>query len=72
MERLRAAYGLGGRARGGSTPAEPARISVGRNIDRVAAHAPALAAHLRAPVRTGSFCAYEPDPAIAVRWVVPD
>ncbi len=31
-------------------------------------HHPALGQHLRATVRTGTYCAYTPDPRIPVDW----
>lgn len=82
MERLRAeaefvrselcaAYGLAGRARRSSDVAERARKAVGNRIRaalaKIAEQAPALAEHLTASVRTGTFCAYEP--RITVRWI---
>ena len=37
-------------------------------IERVAASAPRAAAHLRASVRTGGACRYEPAPGGPSRW----
>ena len=61
---LRAAVGLGGRARRALDPAERARKAItGRIRDAVmhveAAHPPA-GHHLRRSIRTGSFCVYDP------------
>lgn len=71
---LAAATGLGGRDRTGGSNAERARISVTRAIkaalDRIEAESPALGAHLRTTVRTGTFCSYTPDPRAPVTWVV--
>ena len=69
---LAAALGLGGRARTLGDPAERARKAVSARIrDAVkaigACHA-ALGDHLRASVRTGTFCSYAP--ASPVRWRV--
>lgn len=61
---LRAAVGLGGRARRALDPAERARKAItGRIRDAVmhveAAH-PQAGHHLRRSIRTGSFCVYDP------------
>lgn len=70
---LARATGLGGRERttGGST--ERARTSVTRAIRyairTLVEHHPEAAAHLRARIRTGTYCWYEPDPAAPVDWV---
>ena len=65
VQQLESATGLGGRDRQMGSAAERARVnvtrSIGRAIDRVAdAHAE-LGHHLRRTVRTGTFCAYEPE-----------
>jgi hypothetical protein len=69
---LSAAFGLGGRARGGITAAERARQSVTKAIRqalrRIEAEDAALGIHLARSVRTGLYCVYDPDPAAAVRW----
>ncbi|WP_223290856.1 ATP-binding protein [Streptomyces avicenniae] len=61
---LRAAAGLGGRARLLGDEAERARKTVTARIRdslrRLDAHHPELAAHLRATVTTGLLCAYRP------------
>jgi predicted ATPase len=67
LAELRAAVGLGGRARRVLDPAERARKAVtGRIRDAIshieAAH-PQLGRHLRLSVRTGSFCVYDPPEA---------
>jgi len=69
---LGSAYGLHGRVRQAGDPVERARSTVGwriRNaIKRIEKADPDLAKHLRATVRTGIWCAYEPtDP---VTWAV--
>src|SRR5207248_3656310 len=71
---LAAALGLGGRARTLGDPAERARKAVSARIrDAVkaigACHA-ALGDHLRASVRTGTFCSYAPPSP--VQWRVTD
>jgi hypothetical protein len=37
---------------------------------RIAAHDPALGAHLDATVRTGTFCSYTPGPRAPIDWQV--
>lgn len=71
VEQLTAAYGLGGRSRRlGPSAAERARSTVTQRIREavrlVERRHPELAAHLRASVRTGAFCVY--DPPEPVTW----
>ena len=72
LAELRRAAGLGGRDRVVAPEAERARVNVTRTlrgtIERVAASAPRAAAHLRASVRTGGACRYEPAPGGPSRW----
>lgn len=74
LRELSAAVGLGGRDRPTGSGAEKARVNVTRSIRRaiaaIAAEAPDLGAHLERSVRTGRFCAYEPDPGAALTWDV--
>jgi tetratricopeptide (TPR) repeat protein len=69
---LGAAVGLGGRDRAAASNTERARVNVTRVIkaalDRISEHSPNLGSHLRVTVRTGTFCAYEPDPRVPVTW----
>jgi hypothetical protein len=62
---LAAAYGLGGRARRTGDLAERARTAVTWRIRdairRAEAVHPELGRHLRASVRTGTFCSYAPE-----------
>ncbi|WP_037607132.1 ATP-binding protein [Streptacidiphilus rugosus] len=62
---LSSAYGLGGRVRRSGSAAERARTTVTARIraalDRIAEVHPELARHLRASVRTGTLCVYEPE-----------
>ena len=62
---LSAAFGLGGRARRTGSAAERARSTVTRRIrDAIALieqEHPELGRHLRASVRTGAFCSYQPE-----------
>jgi tetratricopeptide (TPR) repeat protein len=69
---LAGAVGIGGRDRRAASASERARVNVTRAIrsaiDRLGESAPKLAEHLRATVRTGTFCAYEPDPRVDASW----
>jgi hypothetical protein len=69
---LVAAVGLGGRDRPAASAAERARVSVTRAIrgamGRIAEQSLPLGAHLEATVRTGTFCAYNPDPRSPLTW----
>ena len=71
---LRRAVGLAGRDRPSGSFSERARVNVTRSlrraIDAIAGPAPMLAAHLDRSVRTGRDCAYDPEPAAALRWEV--
>jgi hypothetical protein len=57
-----------------SAAGERARINVTRAIKaavrRIAEHEPELGHHLRAAVRTGTACTYEPDPGLPLKWEV--
>lgn len=72
LAELRRARRLGGRVRDISPEAERARVNVTRGlratIDRIALPAPRAAAHLRASIRTGRTCRYDPAPGGPVRW----
>jgi hypothetical protein len=74
LAELRRAAGLGGRDRLVAPEAERARVNVTRTlratIERIAPAAPRAAAHLRASVRTGGACRYEPGPGGPARWHV--
>jgi hypothetical protein len=70
IDELTRALGLGGRSRRLGDDAERARKAVTARIyhaiDRLQPFHPDLAAHLRAAIRTGAACAYQP--AEAVDW----
>ncbi|CAA9488549.1 MAG: hypothetical protein AVDCRST_MAG67-1200 [uncultured Solirubrobacteraceae bacterium] len=59
---------------GASAAGERARINVTRAIKaallRIAEHEPQLARLLRGTVRTGTACAYEPDPSAPLEWEI--
>ncbi len=65
LAELGAAYGLGGRARRAGDPAERARTTVTSRIrdaiGRIDVELPELGRHLRASVRTGTYCVYAPE-----------
>ena len=69
---LAAASGLGGRSRRAASPSERARQSVTKAVrlalEHIRRHSPSLAEHLSSTVRTGTFCAYLPDPRLPARW----
>jgi hypothetical protein len=73
---LSSAFGLGGRPRPTGDPAERARSAVTQRVRdalaRIDVEHPALGAHLRCSVRTGGYCAYEPDGPVEweVEWEV--
>jgi hypothetical protein len=71
---LAGAVGLGGRDRPASSDAERARVNATRAIRktlaRVEEHDAALGRLLDRTIRTGTFCAYEPDPERPVEWRV--
>jgi tetratricopeptide (TPR) repeat protein len=71
---LSAAVGLGGRDRRVASAAERARVNVTRalrrEIRRIADEDAGLGRELETTVRTGTFCAYEPDPRRPVAWEV--
>ena len=72
LAELRRSAGLGGRDRVVAPEAERARVNATRTlraaIERVAATAPRTAAHLRASIRTGGACRYDPIPGGPSRW----
>ncbi len=71
---LAQAFGLGGRSRRGASAAERARLNVTRAlraaIARVTDALPEAGSALNRRIRTGVYCAYEPDPGDEVRWSV--
>ena len=68
---LASAVGLGGRDRRAGSDAERARVNATRAIRgtlrRIAEHDAALGRVLDRAIRTGTFCAYEPEPERPVR-----
>jgi hypothetical protein len=76
IRELERALGIGGRDREAGSHAERARVNVTRAIraaiKRIAGYDAALGAELKTAVRTGAFCAYEPDPRRPRRWRIED
>ncbi|SDS68088.1 hypothetical protein SAMN05216371_0401 [Streptomyces sp. TLI_053] len=74
LHELRAAVGLGGRARRFSSTNERARVAVRKAVvsalDRIAARDGPLAGLLRDTVHTGASCRYDPDPTRPVTWLL--
>ena len=72
VRELSRAVGLGGRDRRAGAASERARTGVTRairqTITRLAEHHPELGEHLERTVRTGTYCAYLPDPRAPVDW----
>lgn len=73
-QHLSAAFGLQGRARPTGSAAERARVSVTKTIKealrKIDAVHPSLALHLHRSIKTGTFCAYLPDPRAKISWEV--
>ncbi len=72
VRELARAFGLGGRDRRAASASERARAGVTRAIRqaiaRIAEHHPQLGEHLSRTIRTGTYCAYRPDPRAPVGW----
>jgi tetratricopeptide (TPR) repeat protein len=74
VRELSRAVGLGGRDRRAGSASERARASVTRAIrqalTRIRAHDPSLSKHLEHAIRTGTYCAYMPDPRVPSTWTL--
>ena len=72
VRELSSAVGLGGRDRRGASVSERARAGVTRAvrqaIARIGEHHPQLGEHLSRTIRTGTYCAYFPDPRAPAGW----
>jgi hypothetical protein len=72
VRELSHAVGLGGRDRRASSASERARAGVTRAVRqamaRIEEHHPELAEHLERAIRTGTYCAYLPDPRAPIAW----
>ena len=69
---LSRAVGLGGRDRRAASASERARVGVTRAvrkaIGQIGEHHPQLGEHLSRAIRTGTSCAYLPDPRASADW----
>ena len=74
MAELRRATGLGGRDRRAAAESERARVNVTRSLKLALEHieqaAPLAGAHLRASIRTGASCRYQPTDGGPASWKV--
>jgi tetratricopeptide (TPR) repeat protein len=72
LQELARAFGLGGRERRAGSASERARAGVTRAVrqamGRIAEHHPGLGEHLGRTIRTGTYCAYAPDPRAPAGW----
>ena len=72
IRELSRAVGLGGRDRRASSASERARVAVTRairqGIARIGEHHTPLGEHLDRAIRTGTYCAYLPDPRTSAGW----
>ena len=72
VRELARAVGLGGRDRRAASASERARVGVTRAvrqaIARMGEHHPRLGEHLTRTIRTGTYCAYLPDPRAPAGW----
>ena len=72
VRELSYAVGLGGRDRRAASASERGRVAVTRAIRhamaRIGAHHPVLGEHLDLAIRTGTYCAYRPDPRAGGGW----
>jgi len=72
IRELSRAVGLGGRDRRAASTSERARVSVTRAVRQaivaVGEYHPALGEHLERTIRTGTYCAYVPEPGAPAVW----
>jgi tetratricopeptide (TPR) repeat protein len=72
VRELASAVGLGGRDRRAASDSERARSGVTRAtrqaIARIGEHHPQLGEHLTRSIRTGTYCAYVPEPGATATW----
>lgn len=72
LRELSRAFGLAGRGRRAGSASERARAGVTRAVRqamaRITEHHPDLGEHLGRTIRTGTYCAYAPDPRVPAGW----
>lgn len=69
---LAGGLGLGGRDRKAVSQAERARVNITKSVrealKRIEENHSPLGEHLRTTIRTGTYCAYLPDPRLVLSW----
>jgi hypothetical protein len=74
VRELARAVGIGGRDRRAGSASERGRSAVTRAIRqsmaRIREHHPSLGEHLDRTVKTGTYCAYLPDPRLPAGWTL--
>ncbi len=72
VAQLAAGVGLGGRDRKAASQAEKARVNITKSVKdalkRIDENHGPLGEHLRTTIRTGTYCAYLPDPRLQISW----
>jgi hypothetical protein len=72
VRELARAFGLSGHGRRAASASERARVGVTRAVRqamaRIGEHHPQLGEHLSRTIRTGTYCAYSPDPRAPAGW----
>jgi predicted ATPase len=72
VTQLAAGMGLGGRDRKAASQAERARVNITKAVKdalkKIEENHVTLGEHLRTAIRTGTFCAYLPDPRLKISW----
>ncbi len=71
-EQIAAAVGLGGRSRKAASHTERARLMVTKAIKaaitKIRANDASLGRYLATSIKTGTYCAYDPDPVHPISW----
>jgi len=74
VDELASAVGIGGRDRKAASQAEKARVNITKavkdGLKRIEQNHVPLSQHLRATIRTGTYCAYTPDPRLEISWQI--
>jgi hypothetical protein len=72
VDQLAGGVGLGGRDRKAASQAEKARVNITKSmkdaLKRIEENHGPLGEHLRTTIRTGTYCAYLPDPRLKIEW----
>ncbi len=72
VNQLAAGVGLGGRDRKAASQAERARVNITKSVKdalkKIDENHSSLGEHLRSTIRTGTYCAYLPDPRLHISW----